>query len=153
MPMVRNGIQTPRGRQPEQVGIVIGDFWKPVGHSSGAPSNRRFCLLRTTARGHFGREYVHQVAHGNAGTDDYLRTVRTVKWVVLGKLRGLTLIRCKVKRSHHQFKLSYHHHIIPRSGARKRRSSSKTFSHILQIFQSFVLIKLIRIILELANYN
>ena len=43
--MVVNGrIQAPRERQPEQVGIVIGDFWKPVGHSSGAPSNRRFCL-------------------------------------------------------------------------------------------------------------
>ena len=94
MPMVRNGIQTPRERQPEQVGIVIGDFWKPVGHSSGASSNRRFCppLPPNRAR-KFGQEYVHQVAHDDAGTDGHLRTV---KWVVLGKLRGQTLIRFKV---------------------------------------------------------
>ena len=95
-------LQTPRGRKPEPVGIAsdwrlleaFGTFLRSKIKSSIPPSSLR------TERGHLvENRYVHQVAHarshGDAGTDDHSRTV---KWVVLGKLRGQTLTRSKVKR-------------------------------------------------------
>ena len=97
MPMHGNGIQTPHEEQPEPICLGILHFLTPVEDFLEEPSDPRFCSPPplNSSKVHFDKKKCAEVAQSDADTNSHLRTV---KWVVLGKLQGQTLVRLKGKR-------------------------------------------------------